>query len=54
MDGITEKLTPAMRQFQQFKQKYPGYIQFIPIVLNNSAFNGLFDVAHGDSGPNNY
>ena len=26
----------------------------IPIVFNNSAFNGLLDVAYGDSGPNNY
>jgi len=28
MDGITEKLTPAMKQFHQFKQKYPDCILF--------------------------
>ena len=28
MAGITEKLTPAMKQFHQFKQKYPDCILF--------------------------
>jgi DNA mismatch repair protein MutS len=28
MDGIIEKLTPAMKQFHQFKQKYPDCILF--------------------------